>query len=192
MDFSTPTRHGGHVKLLVVPPHAVPEAAGGVQQEPPQRLGRHRSRPVRSGSDRGGLRRVHRPARVRRGVRVRRPRHQRAPCQRLRADAVAEPLRFGPRLAHVARCPHDPRQLGGAVQPAGARRRGDGDDRPDVARPADRRLSGGHVDGHGLRLQREPGHVAGQVPRRRSTSSRGPGQSQSRSRSTDGSRRCAP
>ena len=171
MDFSTPTRHGGHVKLLWFHLMPYPELPEDFNKK-------HRSvwvdidpGPVRSGSDRRGLRRVHRPARVRRGVRVRRHLHQRAPRQRLRADAVAEPLRLGPRLPHVARRHHDPRQLGGALQPAGARRRGDGDDRPHVARPADRRLPGRHVDGHRLRLQREPGHAARRSTRRRSTSS---------------------
>ena len=41
-------------EAAVVPPHAVPEAAGGLQPEAPQRVGRHRPRPVRSGSDRRG------------------------------------------------------------------------------------------------------------------------------------------
>ncbi len=69
----------------VVPPDAVPGPAGGLQPEAPQRVGRHRSRPVRPGGHGRDLPDLHRAARLRRGVRVRRHLRQRAPQQRLRA-----------------------------------------------------------------------------------------------------------
>ena len=53
-----------------------------------------------------------------------------------------------PRQPHVAGGHHRARQLGGALQPAGARRRGVRHARPVLPRPTDRRLPGRHGDGH--------------------------------------------
>ena len=159
----TATVGGGEVAL--VPPHALPGAARRLQPHAPQRLGRHRSRPVRSERACRLLRALHRPTRPRRGVRVRRDLRQRTSQQWLWPRAVAQHHRRGARHAYVAGRDHRPRQFRRAVQPASARRRGDGDGRPAVARSADQWLPGRHVDGHGLRLRRQPGHAARALPR---------------------------
>ena len=89
-------------------------------------------------------------------MRLRRDLRQRAPLQRLRPDAVAQPDRV------VAVAPHhrhrDLRhgQLARALQPADPRRRRVRDDRLHLRRPADRRLPGRHADGRLLRLRPEP------------------------------------
>ena len=146
-----------------------PELPDDFNTQASQRVGRHRSGVVRSRRDGRDLRHLHRSTRLRRGVRVRRHLRQRAPQQRLRADAVAQPDRRDPRQPHLAGRDHRARQLGRAVQPAAARRRGVRDARPVLARPADRRLPGRHGDGHHPLLQHEPGHACARVTTRASS-----------------------
>ena len=77
-------------QVHLVQPDAVAVLAGRLPREEPLGVGRHPQRlydPVRGHA---GLPRVHGPARVRRPARLRRHRRQRAPPERLRADAVAE------------------------------------------------------------------------------------------------------
>ena len=149
----------------VVPPDAVPGPAGGLQPEAPQRLGRHRPRPVRPGGHGGDLPDLHRAAHLRRGVRVRRHLRQRAPQQRLRPDALPQPDRLDPGQPDLAGRDHRPRQLGRALQPARAGGRGVRHARPLLPRPAHRRVPGGHPDGHRVLVQRQPQPAPAEVLR---------------------------
>ena len=102
------------------------------------------------------VQRLHGRAGIRRHVRLRRDLRQRAPLQRLRPDAVAEPDRC------VALPPHHRHhhlrdgQLARTVQSADPRRRRVRDDRLHLRRPADCGISGRHADGRLLRLRPEP------------------------------------
>ena len=73
---------------------------------------------------------------------------QRAPLQRLRPDAVAQPDRLIAGAAHDRHGDLRDGQLAGALQSADARGRRIRDDRLHLRRPADRRLPGRHADGH--------------------------------------------
>ena len=147
-------RRGGRHEGQLVPSHAVPVAARGLPRALPQRLGRRAEPALRPGARPRALQRVPRHARVRRRDGLRRHRRERAPSERLRHDAVAEPDGRRARAPHAQRDDPGARQLHRALQPADPGRRGVGDARRDLRRPADRRLSGRHVDGHQLLLRR--------------------------------------
>ena len=128
-------------------------------------MGRHRRRTVGREARPRALQRVSRRARIRRRERLRRGLLQRAPPERLRPHAVAEPDRVDPHAAH-----HEARdlrdgQLARALQPADPGRRGVRHARLHVRRPADRRLPGRHAHGHHLRLRPEPVEAARPVLR---------------------------
>ena len=89
-------------------------------------------------------------------VRLRRHLRERAPFQRLRADALAQPDRLVAGAAHHRHRDLRHGQLAGALQSADARRRRIRDDRLHLGRPADRGLPGRLADGHLLRLRPEP------------------------------------
>ena len=90
------------------------------------------------------LQRVPRRARARRAPRLRRPVRQRAPSERLRHHAVAQPDGGGAGAAHVARQARHPRQRHRPARPSAARRRGDRHARRAVGRPRDLRLRARH------------------------------------------------
>ena len=94
---------------------------------------------LRPGQGQRGLQPLSRRAGLRRGARLRRRVRQRAPPERLRHHAVAQPHRVDPGAADVAGEDRRRRQRAAALQPADARRRGVRHDRRDQRRPADRR-----------------------------------------------------
>ena len=97
---------------------------------------------------------------VRRASGLRRRLRQRAPQQRLRADALAEPHGRRADPPDLARRDHRAGQQPGRLQPAAAGGRGVRHARPPQRRPAGGRLPGRHVDGHELRLRDQPGDAA--------------------------------
>ena len=162
-----PTPKGGHDGR---PPHLVqPDAlAGSAGQLPrglPLGVGRHPQQALRPQARPPPLPPVHGPARVRRVARLRRHRRQRAPSERLRADAVAEHHRRRPRAPHFEGCDLRDRQLDRALQPADPRRRRVRDARRHLGRAPGRRLPGRHADGHQLLLRPDPGAHPRQVLR---------------------------
>ena len=79
----------------VVPPDALHAPARGLRAATRIGVGRHRPRAVRRALRARALQRVHGRARARRRARLRRHLRERAPPERLRPDAVAEPDRGG-------------------------------------------------------------------------------------------------
>ena len=153
--LNSPGRQPRH-EVHVVPPDAVHRTAGRLPREASVGVGRHPFLAVRPEARAPHVQRLHGRARIRCLLRLRRDLRQRAPFQRLRPDAVAQPDRL------VAVPPHHEHddlrdgQLAGAVQPANPCRGRVRDDRLHLRRPADRRLSGRHADGRLLRLRPEP------------------------------------
>src|SRR5262249_47557598 len=139
----------------LVPPDALHPASRGFRPATRVGVGRHRPRPVRRPLRPHALQRVYGRARTRRRARLRRHLRERAPPERVRADAVAEPDRREPRASHERRRDRGAGQLTRALQPARARRGRDGDARLHLGRAAGGRISGRHADGH---------HAYGQNP----------------------------
>ena len=150
----------------VVSSDAVPGPAGQLQHKAPQRVGRHRSGVVRSRRHGGDIRHLHRSARLRRGLWFRRDLRQRAPQQWLRVDAISQPHRRHPRQPHIADCDHGSGQLGRALQPAAARRRGVRHAGPVLTGQVDCRLPGWHGNGYHPLVQHESGHASAALLRR--------------------------
>ena len=94
---------------------------------------------VRPGGRQPALQPVPRRADLRRGAGLRRRVRQRAPPERLRQHAVAQPDRVDPRPPDVAGEDRGRRQRAAALRPADPRRRGVRHDRRDQRRPAHRR-----------------------------------------------------
>ena len=149
----------------VVPPDAVHRIAGGFPRQASLGVGRHPLDAVRPPAGASDVQRLHGRARIRRRMRVRRGLRQRAPFERLWADAVAQSDRQRPRAAHDRHRALRDGQFLGALQPADAGRRGVRDDRRDLGRAADRRLPGRDADGHLLCLWPEPLDAARALPR---------------------------
>src|SRR5919199_6827775 len=79
--------------VYLVQPDAVAVLARRFSADLPFGVGRHSESAVRPRARARAVPRVHGPARVRRCAGLRRYRRQRAPSERLRVDAVAEPHR---------------------------------------------------------------------------------------------------
>ena len=143
-------------EAALVPPHAVHGPAGRLQAEASVGLGGHRPRAVRSREGARDVQRLPRRARARGRAGLRRHLLQRAPPERLRPDAVAEPDRRRARAPHARHRALRDGQLARALQPADARGGRVRDARRHLRRPAHRRLPRRHADGHLLRLRPEP------------------------------------
>ena len=133
--------------------------------EVPLGLGGHPEPALRPGGGQPRLPPLHGPARVRGLAGLRRHRCERAPPERLRPDALAEPHRGGPRAADLAGRDLRDRQLDRALQPADPRGGRVRDARRDLGRAPRGRLPGRHADGHQLLLRADPGAHARQVLR---------------------------
>ena len=91
----------GHADAVhILPPDAVPPARHGRAPQASRRLGRAAEHAVRSEKGRRRIRVLHRPARLCGEARLRRDRGQRAPSDRLRHHAGAQPDRRHPDRAH--------------------------------------------------------------------------------------------
>ncbi len=126
----------------------------------PLGLGRSTPSPVRSREDPRALPRVPGRARVRGGSGLRRPLRQRAPQQRLRAHAVAQPHGGRPHPPDLAGRDHRARQQPGRLQSAPAGGRGVCHAGPALGGPSGGGVPGGHVDGHELRVRHRSVHPA--------------------------------
>ena len=154
-DLSAAVRSKSH-EADVVPPDAVHRIARRFPREAPVGVGRYPFLAVRPAARASHVQRLHGRARIRRRMRLRRGLRQRAPFERLRADAEPEPDRLLAGAAHHRHRDLRHGQFAGPLQPAdpgGGRIR---DDRRDLGRAADRRLPGRHADGHVFRLRPEP------------------------------------
>ena len=138
--------------------HLMPytELPDDFREKHPVGVGRHPFLAVRPAARASHVQRLHGRARIRRRMRLRRGLRQRAPLERLRADAVAQPDRLVAGAAHHRHRDLRDGQLARALQPADPGGRRIRDDRRDLGRAADRRLPGRHADGHLLRLWPEP------------------------------------
>ena len=149
-------RRGTSHEDALVPPDALHGAARRLPGEASLRLGGHPLLALRPAPRAPHVQRLHRRAGIRGGVRLRRDLRQRAPLQRLRADAEPEPHRLRPRAPHHGDADLRHGQLARPLQPADAGGGGVRDDRLHQRRAADRGLPGRHADGHLLRLWTEP------------------------------------
>ncbi len=146
------TLHEAHV----VSPDALYGAAGRLQAEASVSVGRHPFLALRSRARPSHVQRLHGRDGVRRGRGLRRHLLQRAPQQRLRPDAVAEPDRLRTIQAHHRHRDLRHGQFPRTLQSADPCRRRVRDDRLHIGRSPDRRLPRRLADGHLLRLRPEP------------------------------------
>src|SRR5215212_9730877 len=131
-------------EIHLLPSHAVSAARHGGAAQAPRRLGGAAERALRSEERRGGVSILYRPARLRRGARLRRDRRQRAPSNRLWNDAGAEPHCQRAHPAHPARQDRHRRARAAAGEQPDQHRRRIRDARQPVEGPHHHRLRARH------------------------------------------------
>jgi len=152
-------------EAAVVPPHAVHRAARRFPGQASLGVGRHPFLAVRPQARPPHVQRLHGRDGVRGGLWLRCDLLQRAPLQRLRPHALAEPDRDGAGAANDRYGDLRDGQQPRALQSADARRGRVRDDRLHIGGTAHCGVPRRHADGHDIRVRPEPFHAARAVSR---------------------------